>query len=202
MSEPKVPSVAKYMLATVLSSPVTLAKFAASGMFASVLLMIPQDVHSADIKVHYEGVLTKRFVLEVYAPGDETGWAVVYKEAVDGIHTGEVELILGKWELFRGETDYSREAQKGKREAEAGLALDLAKGLISEDSLVAFKATPGETVHIDLREVDPDTIPEGEPTLDGIIKDVAAAGGLSPDDADSQIEEDMYKEYFRGEGYP
>ena len=55
---------------------------------------------------------------------------------------------------------------------------------------VAFKATPGETVHIDLREVAPDTIPGIEVEIVGEVV------------VDSQIEEDMYKEYFRGEGYP
>lgn len=159
MSDLKVPSFAKDILETVLSSPVTLSKLAASGMFASVLLGIPSDVHNADFKIHYEGVLTKRSVLEVYAPGDETGWAVVYKEAVDGFHTGEIELIWGKWELFQDD---------------------------EPSSIVPVEVAFG-TGLIDLEE---------------IVAEVTEAVGLEAVDVDSQIEENMYKEYFRGEGYP
>ncbi len=189
MSELKVPSFAKGILEAVLSPPVTLSKLAAQGMFASIPLNIPPDVQNADLKIQYEGVLTKRSVLEVYAPGDETGWAIVYKEAVDGFHSGEVELIWGKWELFRGETDYSRTSQNAKWEAEAGLALDLSKGVIKEDSLVKFKATPGEKIMVK-KQITEDSLGE-----------IAEASGPDVDDADSHIEEDMYKEYFRGEGY-
>lgn len=155
----KSPSFAQKILETVLSPPVALSKLsklAAQGMFASVLLDIPSNVHNADFKIHYEGVPTKRSVLEVYAPGDETGCAAVYKESVNSFHSGEVELIWGKWELFQGVEpvevvfgDYLTEEER----AEMKLAMD--------------------------KIVDDD-----------------------PDDVDSQIEEDMYKEYFRGEGYP
>ena len=98
----KHPSYAVSVLGAVLTSPATLAKLAARGMFASVPLSMPPDIHSANIKTLFEGEVTEQSIIEVYAPGDETGWAVVYKPRGDGMHTGETELIWGQWELKRG----------------------------------------------------------------------------------------------------
>ena len=113
----KHPSYAVSVLGAVLTSPATLAKLAARGMFASVPLSMPQDIHTADIKILFEGEVSERSIIEVYAPGDETGWAVVYKPGVDGAHTGETELIWGQWLLVRGKVDFSREESKAAREA-------------------------------------------------------------------------------------
>ena len=109
-------SVADKILAQTLTSPATLAKLAARGMFASIPLNMPPDIHNANITICLKGVPIKRGVLECYAPGDETGWAVVYKLEVDGLHTGEVELIYGVWTLHREAPDFSREAQKAKQQ--------------------------------------------------------------------------------------
>ena len=99
----KHPSYAVSVLGAVLTSPATLAKLAARGMFASVPLSMPQDIHRADIKILFEGEVSERSIIEVYAPGDETGWAVVYKPGPnDGSFTGETELIWGQWKLVRG----------------------------------------------------------------------------------------------------
>lgn len=84
-------------------------------MFASVPLNMPQDIHSANLVILFEGEVTERSIIEVYAPGDETGWAVVYKPSVDGKHTGETELIWGRWGLVREGHEFSRAASKAKR---------------------------------------------------------------------------------------
>ncbi len=95
-------SVAAKILAQTLTSPATLAELAARGMFASVLLNMPSDIHNANLTICFKGIKTKRNVLECYAPGDETGWAVVYKNAEDIVeHTHETELIYGVWTLHR-----------------------------------------------------------------------------------------------------
>ncbi len=118
------PTFADSIMRTVLSSPVTLAKLAARGMFASVPLCMPQDIHSANLKILFEGEVTERSIIEVYAPGDETGWAVAYKPSEAGLHTGETELIWGRWELVREGHEFSRAASKAKREAGAVQLVD------------------------------------------------------------------------------
>ena len=91
------------VLRTILTSPATLTKLAARGMFASKPLNMPPDIHSGNITILCDGEVSHKPVIEVYAPGDETGWAVVYKPTEDGGYTGETELIFGKWLLCRGE---------------------------------------------------------------------------------------------------
>jgi hypothetical protein len=111
------PSVAESIMHNVLTSPVTLAKLAARGMFVSVPLNMPQDIHSVDWTILFDGEPTIKSIIEIYAPGDNTGWAVAYKPNVDGKHTGETELIFGQWQLVRGKHDFSRASAKAKREA-------------------------------------------------------------------------------------
>ncbi len=111
------PTFADSIMRSVLASPATLAKLAARGMFASVPLNMPQDIHSANLEIRFEGEVTERSIIEVYAPGDDTGWAVMYKPSEAGLHTGETELIWGKWELVREGHEFSRAASKAKREA-------------------------------------------------------------------------------------
>ncbi len=111
------PTFADSIMRAVLASPATLAKLAARGMFASVPLNMPQDIHSANLEIRFEGKVTERSIIEVYAPGDETGWAVMYKSSEAGLHTGETELIWGRWELVRDGHEHSRIASKAKRAA-------------------------------------------------------------------------------------
>ncbi len=165
---PEVPSFAKTLLEAVLTSPATLAKLSARGMFVSIPLGIPGDVHNANYKIYFNGLLTKRSVLECYAPGDDSGWAVVYKEAVDGMHTGEIELIWGQWELTRGEADYSRKAQKKNLFADVGF----------DSGLLGFKATPGEKVVIGEEDV-------GAFDIEAIIAEVSEACSLGPDEVNA-----------------
>lgn len=97
------PTFANNILQSVLSPPATLAKMAARGMFASVPLNMPPDISRGNLVVHFEGVVTEHSVIECYAPGDETGWAVVLKADADGQHRGQVDLIWGKWLLVRND---------------------------------------------------------------------------------------------------
>ncbi len=106
------PTFADSIMRSVLASPATLAKLAARGMFASVPLGMPQDLHSINLQILFEGEVTTRSILEVYAPGDETGWAVAYMLDGKGSPTGETELIWGKWELVRGAIEADIEADK------------------------------------------------------------------------------------------
>ena len=108
-------SKAANILGNLLTSPVTLEKMGAEGKFASVPLSIPRDVQTVDWTILFEGKPTTYFPIEVYAPGDESGWAVVYKPADDGSHTGQSELIHGRWELIRGSHKFNRDSGKDAR---------------------------------------------------------------------------------------
>lgn len=99
------------ILGKLLTSPVTLEKLAAAGKFASMPLMLPQDVCTVDWRILLDGELLSCYVVEVYAPGNETGWAVVYKDTEAG-RIGEMELIYGNWELIRGPHDDDKPARK------------------------------------------------------------------------------------------
>ncbi len=97
------------ILGALLTSPVTLSKLAAEGKFASVPLGLPTDIKSVNWSILFEGSICALSILEIYAPGDETGWAVVYKPPVEGMQCGEIEVIHGRWTLERGRHDFSRE---------------------------------------------------------------------------------------------
>ncbi len=164
-------SVAAKLLRQTLTSPATLAKLAARGMFASVLLNMPPDVCNGDITTYLNGVSTKHGVLEVYAPGDETGWAVVCK---DGNHTGETELIYGVWTLHREPVEIGF-VTGGVIEVEEVGEVD-----------VMFKATLGEVVKVEElgAGVNLDMVPAAF-DLEEIITEVAEACDLTPEDVDT-----------------
>ncbi len=105
-------SKAAEILGTLLTSPTTLEKLGAAGIFASVPLSMPRDVQTVDWKILFEGEPTVHLPIEVYAPGDESGWAVVTKLAEDGTYCGQTELIRGRWELIRGPHDFKRDSGK------------------------------------------------------------------------------------------
>ncbi len=74
----------------------TLEQLAAEGKFASSDLQLPQDLHSADFTFYLDDVKQEDgYIKEVYAPGDSSGWAVIYAKSKP--HTGETELIRGNW---------------------------------------------------------------------------------------------------------
>ncbi len=100
------------ILGKLLTPPVTLAKLAAAGKFASVPLGLPLDVQTVDWEILFEGEPTKYIPIEIYAPGDESGWAVVYVPTEDGSHCGQAELISGRWELSRLGHNFSRDSGK------------------------------------------------------------------------------------------
>ncbi len=143
------PTFAASIMRTVLTSPATLAKLAARGMFASVSLGMPQDIHSANIQILFDGEVTTKSIIEVYAPGDETGWAVAYVPSKDGKHTGETELIWGKWELVRDGHDFSRASSKAKREAGEVQLVDVADMNSRGEPTMPDLDRAGETPHPD-----------------------------------------------------
>ena len=71
-----VPSVAIPGLAPV----TTLERLAAEGKYISVMHDLPLDRHSRDYTFTLDGKRTPKglFLYEIYAPGDSSGWAVVY----------------------------------------------------------------------------------------------------------------------------
>ena len=83
-----------------LASITTLEQLAAEGKFASSPLYLPEDVHSDDWKFWLNGKLFKGFIKEIYAPGDSTGWAVVWPRE-DKNRYLETELIRGNWTMKR-----------------------------------------------------------------------------------------------------
>ncbi len=100
------------ILDKLLTPPVTLAKLAAEGKFASVPLGLPLDVQAVDWEILFEGEPTDYMPIEIYAPGDESGWAVVTVPAEDGSYCGQTELIRGRWELSRKGHDFNRDSGK------------------------------------------------------------------------------------------
>lgn len=140
------PTFAESILRNVLSSPATLAKLAARGLFASVPLNMPPDIHNVDWTILFEDEPCTKSIIEVYAPGDESGWAVCYKPSVDDVHTGETELIFGRWQLVRGEHDFSRVSAKAKREAGESPMVDEASKFELTDRELEKAGRPEEQV--------------------------------------------------------
>lgn len=80
----------------------TLEKLAAEEKFVSVPLNLPVDWVATDWIFKNNGVeMSNSYLTEVYAPGDENGWAVVYVDDAEGGHTGETMLIRGIWTIER-----------------------------------------------------------------------------------------------------
>ncbi len=95
----------------------TLEQLTAEGKYISVLHGLPCDTATAEWEFHLNGTLvdhTEVFLKEIYAPGDDTGWAVVYRPMHDkqgrptGRQVGETELIHGNWHIKRLDHDSSR----------------------------------------------------------------------------------------------
>lgn len=84
----------------------TLEKLAAEGKYANVDLAIPHDVLGTDLNVEMAGVDTRDYpVLEVYAPGDDSGWAVVYDSPERKRNNRSyllTKIIHGNWSISRG----------------------------------------------------------------------------------------------------
>lgn len=79
-----------------LTPVVTLESLAAEGKFASVEKQLPIDIHASDFKFTLDGEAFDGFVAEIYAPGDDTGWAVVYEKHQSG-QSHKQKLVRGDW---------------------------------------------------------------------------------------------------------
>lgn len=82
----------------------TLASLAAEGKYASVEYSLPDDIMNEELDWVFtlDGRRFMGFVKEIYAPGDHSGWAVVYPEREPGQKfTGKTELVRGSWSMKR-----------------------------------------------------------------------------------------------------
>lgn len=146
----KHPTFAASILSAVLSPPATLAKLAARGMFASVPLNMPPDIYSANLQILFEGEVTTKSILEVYAPGDESGWAVVYKSDEDGKFVAETELVWGKWELVRESANYRGEPTQPDLDPKGETPYPQESAAMAR----AKRLRPADTLGIDLEDED------------------------------------------------
>ena len=79
----------------------TLNSLAAEGKFASADLQIPSNVSSwEDVEIFLDGVKHEGSIFEIYAPGDDTGWAVIYTKEDDKKF---YDLIHGNWSFKHDE---------------------------------------------------------------------------------------------------
>ncbi len=76
---------------------VTLERLAAEGKFVSATHELPPDVCTARRDIWLNGRPYHEPVAEIYAPGDESGWAVVF----DDLDTGNTSLVKGNWSFRR-----------------------------------------------------------------------------------------------------
>ncbi len=77
---------------------VTLERLAAEGKYLSVAHHLPHDHTQQDFTFFYNGkeIDKLRYFIEMYAPGDDTGWAVLYgKDHSDRQY--DLEVIRGNW---------------------------------------------------------------------------------------------------------
>lgn len=79
----------------VLTPIVTLARLAAEGKFASVDLMLPESLMLMNPNVTLNGEPFTRFITEIYAPGDETGYVLAYPYD----RNAGIELIKGNFAM-------------------------------------------------------------------------------------------------------
>lgn len=88
-----------------LTPVVTLGQLATEGKYANAELTIPGDIDDPTREWQFRlngGLLEDgRFIKEIYAPGDHTGWAVLYIKRTGDHHTGETELVRGRWTIRR-----------------------------------------------------------------------------------------------------
>ena len=81
----------------------TLEKLAAEGRYASVLHDLPFNVSSPEWEWRFtlNGEPFGGSVAEIYAPGDDSGWATVYLNSVDKRTGKDLEVIHGNWSFER-----------------------------------------------------------------------------------------------------
>ena len=86
-----------------LSDISTLERLTAEGKYFSSLHQLPEDVAAANLRITLDGRHMNHLgIKEVYCPGDDAGWAVVYKEPRQGNEFGaETEIIRGNWRVER-----------------------------------------------------------------------------------------------------
>lgn len=76
---------------------VTMESLCAQGKFVSASLKLPNDHLDCDWKFTLNGV-EHEDIAEVYAPGDDTGWAVVYAKCKDSVRK---YYVHGNWSIQR-----------------------------------------------------------------------------------------------------
>lgn len=88
---------------------VTLERLAAEGKFMSAKHQLPANWMTGNFAFTLNGVTLTNpelFFVEIYAPGNETGWAVVYKKRTKGEHwDGATEVLHGNYEFWEVEED-------------------------------------------------------------------------------------------------
>jgi hypothetical protein len=72
----------------------TLEELAEEGKYASIDHKLPPYLFRCDVNIFYGSTPVELVVREIYAPGDDTGWAVVHKKG-----TKETQIIRGPWRL-------------------------------------------------------------------------------------------------------
>lgn len=85
-----------------LASAETLTKLAAEGKFLSSRLELPTDWSTTDFAFYLDGVKQTDdalFFKEIYAPGDESGWAVIYNRTEPW--DGGTRVVYGRWTVKR-----------------------------------------------------------------------------------------------------
>ncbi len=84
---------------------VTLGQLAAEGKYANADLILPADIHSDEkdwqFSLNGESLEKGVFIKEIYAPGDDTGWAVLYSKKTGDNYTAATELVRGRWTMWR-----------------------------------------------------------------------------------------------------
>lgn len=87
-----------------LADEVLLRELSGELKFMSANHQLPDDWCTGEFKFTFDGhEITGASIREIYAPGDETGWAVVYNLASEHgrSHDGSVSIIRGNWHVER-----------------------------------------------------------------------------------------------------
>ncbi len=84
----------------------TLSSLAAEDKYASVVHGLPWDVNTAGFRFSFNDapLPEKSYIEEIYAPGDESGWAIVieYTERTeDKPSQRSTRLVHGNWKMWR-----------------------------------------------------------------------------------------------------
>ena len=72
----------------------TFEELAEEGKYASIDRKLPPYLFRCDVNIFYGSTPVELVVREIYAPGDDTGWAVVSKKG-----SKETQIIRGPWQL-------------------------------------------------------------------------------------------------------